>query len=904
MKATAAQRVPAGPVDPPLSVLLFYHVTPLVVAPELAWQTAQCAALGLTGRLRVAAGGLNGTLSGATEALRAYAHAVEERHVLFHMAVRVGAAASASGGAPEAQGRRDRIDWKLDAILDASQLFASLRVRPVAELVTLGVPAALAPLDDAGAHISPREFHRLCLGAAAADPRAAPVLLDVRNAYEWRIGRFAPPEGVRTLLPPLRHFSELPAWLAPRMELFKGRDVLLYCTGGVRCEAASALLKGMLRQACDDDDEAGEDPRVGGVGGAAEETPPGVRDANLTQGCEAPAPDCSARAAAAGRAAGGGRVLQLEGGIVRYLEAFPDSSLFSGRNLVFDGRNVELSSAEPIGECVGCAAAVGDYDAGVRCCRCRALLLVCGACAAQQHQCERCSALASAQRGEASPQGPFPPLRILCLHGFRQTADGLRGRLGHLARKLGPLVELVFLDAPHLAGALQLERSHTRRRCWLHEAGPAAIGAAGGGGGGGGCSHVAGDAESGGNGGGSGGGGGGGHSGSGDGSGGGGTSGGDGGGSGDGDGGGSDGGAFSAAFTLPPTSADIAALATAAPPSSPAPTCLPARAADQSPRTSVDSITLGGGDGGGGDGVGGDGGEGGGLGGGRGFFPGDHRGKAGDGGEGGGVGGGEGGGGTGGGRGGAPADGASSPAEWARQTEGWGATEACVRRAVAESGPFDGLLGVAQGAAVAAALAAISARETAAAAACAPGDGEAAPALSFRFVVLCSGFVAAVPEHARLFSAPVDCPSLHIVGHSDGFTLDSLAAAGAAARTAEGCGGGANASELLARLFRKSSRVMVRHAAGNVLPCSDRHIRLFKDFFMRFHPPLTSHAVGGGAAASERALGTSHEAQERPLAAHGKAGGGAEKKATRMDRCIIEVPGTCGLELDAQTRQA
>jgi len=50
-------------------------------------------------------------------------------------------------------------------------------------------------------------------------------------------------EGVEALDPQLRQFSELPQWMKTNAERLEGRKVLMYCTGGVRCERATALLK-------------------------------------------------------------------------------------------------------------------------------------------------------------------------------------------------------------------------------------------------------------------------------------------------------------------------------------------------------------------------------------------------------------------------------------------------------------------------------------------------------------------------------------------------------------------------------------------------------------------------------------------------------------------------------------
>ncbi|CAN0100415.1 unnamed protein product, partial [Ectocarpus sp. 8 AP-2014] len=72
--------------------------------------------------------------------------------------------------------------------------------------------------------------------ATVAEEKEA-VLLDVRNVYETSIGRFSV-EGVETLDPKTRQFSDLPKWVDENADRLRGKRVLMYCTGGVRCELA------------------------------------------------------------------------------------------------------------------------------------------------------------------------------------------------------------------------------------------------------------------------------------------------------------------------------------------------------------------------------------------------------------------------------------------------------------------------------------------------------------------------------------------------------------------------------------------------------------------------------------------------------------------------------------------
>ena len=96
---------------------------------------------------------------------------------------------------------------------------------------------------------------------------------------------------------------------------------------------------------------------------------------------------CSPLCGGGGEGGGGGapsEVLQLHGGIHRYLEAFPDGGFFRGKNLVFDGRRTvgptrrdADSHQAVVGQCLKCAAAADSYEPPRRCASCRLLLLLC-----------------------------------------------------------------------------------------------------------------------------------------------------------------------------------------------------------------------------------------------------------------------------------------------------------------------------------------------------------------------------------------------------------------------------------------------------------------------------------------------------------------------------------------------
>ena len=370
---------------PPHAILLFYHYEEVSdVAAEVHWQRQLLTELNVGGRLRVAPAGLNGTLSGLRVNLEQYVAAVTARY--------------ANG---------ERIDWKFGSATE-NQLFDALSVRAVDEVVSLGVPGSMAPLSETGRHVSPREFHELLQQASSASASASTkpvVLLDARNVYESRIGHFKAPN-VDTLLPPTRQFTDLPTYLDERLEQLRGRTVLMYCTGGVRCESASAYLRHRLIS--NDDAPSGADVAmtdVSGVGGGDG----GDDDGGGDGGDDAPA-------AAAGTshpsAFATTEVVQLDGGIERYMEAFPGGGFFRGVNLVFDRRRTtappQRLERDVIGQCWMCRAATDDYAPQRRCFHCRLLLLVCPTCCEAHPQgsptltcgeCDGCLGAAGGRQG-------------------------------------------------------------------------------------------------------------------------------------------------------------------------------------------------------------------------------------------------------------------------------------------------------------------------------------------------------------------------------------------------------------------------------------------------------------------------------------------------------------------------
>ncbi len=190
-------------VSPSHPVILFYKYVPLA-EPEIfaAEQRARCSRLGLKGRVLLAAEGLNGTLAGPRAAIDEYVSALRADERFADV----------------------EIKWS-----DGDEhTFPKLAIKVRAEIVTLGA-GPLTP--DRDNHLTPAEWKR----AIEEDPEV--VLVDVRNRYESAAGKFRD-----AVACDIEHFRELPAYLE-RLDDLKDRKVLMYCTGGIRCEKASALFR-------------------------------------------------------------------------------------------------------------------------------------------------------------------------------------------------------------------------------------------------------------------------------------------------------------------------------------------------------------------------------------------------------------------------------------------------------------------------------------------------------------------------------------------------------------------------------------------------------------------------------------------------------------------------------------
>jgi UPF0176 protein len=166
-----------------------------------------CADLGLKGSVLLAHEGINGTLAGSADAIAAL---VEE--------LRYGAVFG---------GRLDNLELKFSAA--TAMPFQRLKIRLKKEIVTLG-DAAADPTRQVGIYVDPADWNALI---AAPDT----LVIDTRNAFEVAMGTFA-----GALDPGIKSFGQFKDFAARHLDPAKHRRVAMFCTGGIRCEKASAYL--------------------------------------------------------------------------------------------------------------------------------------------------------------------------------------------------------------------------------------------------------------------------------------------------------------------------------------------------------------------------------------------------------------------------------------------------------------------------------------------------------------------------------------------------------------------------------------------------------------------------------------------------------------------------------------
>ncbi|XP_078252147.1 thiosulfate sulfurtransferase/rhodanese-like domain-containing protein 2 isoform X2 [Rhinoraja longicauda] len=235
-------------------VLLYYSYCDIEQPQVICmWQKALCRQLHFTGKVRISKEGINGTVGGCKMATELYIQTMLSHPLFQNMSIE---------------------DFKRSA--GGAHCFQDLRVGVFKEVVPMGVDPEEISYKDAGIHLTPEEFHKKVEALSnSAQVQQDTILLDCRNFYESKIGNFQ-----HCLAPNIRKFSYFPDYIDTNLECFKGKQVLMYCTGGIRCERGSAYLRS--KDVCKE-------------------------------------------------------VYQLKGGIHKYLEQFP-SGFYKGKLFVFDNR--------------------------------------------------------------------------------------------------------------------------------------------------------------------------------------------------------------------------------------------------------------------------------------------------------------------------------------------------------------------------------------------------------------------------------------------------------------------------------------------------------------------------------------------------------------------------------------
>jgi UPF0176 protein len=192
----------------PFTVAAFYQFAALPDFSELREPLrAVCAELRLKGSVLLAHEGINGTLAGSAEAIGDLVEALRDGGLFG--------------------GRLDNLELKFSQ--SAAMPFQRLKIRLKKEIVTLGDPKA-DPTRQVGTYVDPADWNALI---SAPDM----LVIDTRNAFEVAMGTFA-----GAVDPGIRSFGQFKDFAARHLDPVRHRKVAMFCTGGIRCEKATAYL--------------------------------------------------------------------------------------------------------------------------------------------------------------------------------------------------------------------------------------------------------------------------------------------------------------------------------------------------------------------------------------------------------------------------------------------------------------------------------------------------------------------------------------------------------------------------------------------------------------------------------------------------------------------------------------
>jgi UPF0176 protein len=275
-------------------VILYYKFTP-IADPEavLLWQKYLCQSLNLKGRILISKHGINGTVGGEMADVKKYVRETRRYEGL----------------------KKTVFKWSDGT----GNEFPRLRVVVKDELVALGGPNEIEVDENGvvggGVHLRPEQVEEL-----VKERGDDVVFFDGRNAYEAKIGKFknAIVPDVDTSRDFIREIE------SGKYDHIKDKPVVTYCTGGIRCEILSAVMKKR----------------------------------------------------------GFNEVYQIDGGIVKYGERFGDEANWEGSLYIFDDRMaMDFSDkAKVIGKCDKCSAPTKDFR-NCNTASCHQLILLCDSCA-------------------------------------------------------------------------------------------------------------------------------------------------------------------------------------------------------------------------------------------------------------------------------------------------------------------------------------------------------------------------------------------------------------------------------------------------------------------------------------------------------------------------------------------
>lgn len=281
-------------------VILYYKFVPVSdPAITMRWQRELCTRLELKGRIIVSPQGINGTLGGEIENLREYKREMN-RSILF---------------------KGIMYKWSDGTGAEFPKLSVKVRDELVAFHASDELVVSEKGIENGGTHLKPEQVHELI-----AQRGDEVIFFDGRNAYEAQVGRFK-----NAIIPAIENTPDFLKEIEdPKYDSIKQRPVITYCTGGVRCEILSVLMKNR-----------------------------GFKE-----------------------------VYQMDGGIVKYGEKFGDDGFWEGNLYIFDGRmnHTFSANAKDIGDCTHCDGKTSNFiNCGDK--SCNKLILVCQQCADEKKFC-------------------------------------------------------------------------------------------------------------------------------------------------------------------------------------------------------------------------------------------------------------------------------------------------------------------------------------------------------------------------------------------------------------------------------------------------------------------------------------------------------------------------------------